>query len=195
MSSSRSPAWSRQAAAVGEQVAQRHLAASPSGPPGGTPGSCSITGSSQVTLPSPITPATIVEAIGLETEAIWNTVSGVDRLRLAHLAHAEALEVDHLVPVDDGDGDARHAGLALGLEDQRVERRHRRRYAARGRPALRRGRSGRRGEPGRAQQRRSQQEPAAAAPPPAVPGHGPIHPRIRALPTASFVPRPGRGGH
>lgn len=39
------------------------------------PGSCFATGSSQATLPPPTTPATTVDATGLDSDASWNTVS------------------------------------------------------------------------------------------------------------------------
>ncbi len=63
-------------------------------------------------MPSLTSAATTVAESGFASEASWNTVSASTLPGLPDLAHAEPAEIDHLVLVDDGDGEPGH--LALG---------------------------------------------------------------------------------
>ena len=102
----------RQAAAMGEQVADRDLGRASSSWRA-KPGSMSRMRLSHATLPSLDQRRTMVADSGLEIEASWNTVSrstgsGFD------LPHAEGLEEDDFVPMNDGD---REAGHHLPVDD------------------------------------------------------------------------------
>jgi hypothetical protein len=69
---------------------------------------------SQETTRSVTSAATIVDEIGLGEGGELEHGVGVDRVGFAHLPHAEAAEIDDLVLVDDGDGEARHAAIGNG---------------------------------------------------------------------------------
>ena len=81
------------------------------------------TGSVQVACLRPTTPATTVDATGLETDATWKTVSDLSPLQRAGLADPRKTlsGSDDLVLVDHGHGHARDAGVLQRLGRDPVE--------------------------------------------------------------------------
>ena len=80
-----------------------------------------MTGSVQLMTCRPTTPATTVDARGLDTEATWNTVSGPISSGFPDLPHAKALGVHHFVLIHHGHGHPGQPGLLHGVPDQSVE--------------------------------------------------------------------------